>query len=579
MATLADRNNNPGNIRDSSGNFLKFNSPQEGYAALMNDLQLKKTGGSSHKLSPTSTLADFAKVYAPPNENNSAQYTANLANHMGVRPDTPIKDLDVGKWAESIAKAEGYSGAQNIPDTPVQEDNGDNMVFGDATTPPKNQDSIGEQFAQGFARNLILKPLAGIGKLGEKILPPLPSSGFQGYSDENIQKGIQQRSPLATLLAPKNLENTTTAEKVGGTAGTIAGLALPSSGISKSAEGLSGLITAEGLVPNAARFATKVGVEGVGQGALGYAQSGGDPNEAILQGTVGGTLAGVGSILHAIPENLYTKIFRDTDENVEKRLFGSSSKSLARDAIDHGIKGNLPQMAQQVSKGMLDNEAKLIEWATKSNIKVPIDDKIYETLGAIYKDQSEIGRGEGADKILQIINNIHGRETDMKTALDLRRLLDGARTNASFNKAITQMRGSSADLKYWSDDLRKIINKSGGGKYMKDWQFYLDAKDSIIDAAKRSNNKSIIDYFDSSVGAGSIFAGNPLAGAAAITGRHLLSSGGKNTYAANLIKGITEPNLTGDTIKGGISNLAGKISSGLFPQLLGGKNPNNQSQY
>lgn len=117
--TLADKNNNPGNIRDTTtGKFKVFNSPQEGYAALLNDLETKKTGKSTTGLKAEHTLADFAKTYAPPSENDSAQYTANLANHMGVSPDTQIKDLDTGAWAEAIAKAEGYTPAKNLPDRP-----------------------------------------------------------------------------------------------------------------------------------------------------------------------------------------------------------------------------------------------------------------------------------------------------------------------------------------------------------------------------------------------------------------------------------------------------------------------------
>ena len=108
MATPAVRNNNPGNIKDpATGQFKQFTTPQEGYAALLNDLQMKKDGKSTTGLTPTSTLADFAKTYAPPGDsNNSAKYAADLANQIGVRPDTPISQLDVGKWAAAVAHNE-----------------------------------------------------------------------------------------------------------------------------------------------------------------------------------------------------------------------------------------------------------------------------------------------------------------------------------------------------------------------------------------------------------------------------------------------------------------------------------------
>lgn len=122
--TVADRFNNPGNIKDAStGGFKVFATPQEGYAALLNDLQSKITGATSTGLKPTSTLYDFASKYAPSSDKNDpAQYTANLANAMGVRPDTQLHELQprIGDFAQAIAKAEGYTPAANFQSQPQQ---------------------------------------------------------------------------------------------------------------------------------------------------------------------------------------------------------------------------------------------------------------------------------------------------------------------------------------------------------------------------------------------------------------------------------------------------------------------------
>lgn len=117
---IPTQNNNPGDIKDpSTGKFMQFKDPKEGYAALLNDLSLKQSGKSRTGLGPTSTLADFAKTYAPSSDkNNPAQYAANLANHMGVRPDANLKDLDLGKWADAVAKNEGYQGANPEIESP-----------------------------------------------------------------------------------------------------------------------------------------------------------------------------------------------------------------------------------------------------------------------------------------------------------------------------------------------------------------------------------------------------------------------------------------------------------------------------
>lgn len=115
MENLPTTNNNPGDLRnvgqlgasDGAGGFAKFENPQSGFGALLNDLQTKIT---NH---PNWTLADFSNVYAPPSDdNNSAQYAANLANQLGVAPNTPISSLrgNIGHFAEAVAANEGYQG-------------------------------------------------------------------------------------------------------------------------------------------------------------------------------------------------------------------------------------------------------------------------------------------------------------------------------------------------------------------------------------------------------------------------------------------------------------------------------------
>lgn len=107
---LAITNNNPGNLRDTkTGAFRKFNSPEEGYAALMNDLQAKITGASSTGLNGNSTIYEFAKTYAPRADNNDPeQYTVNLVNQLKVRPDTRLSELKnrVPHFAYAVAKNE-----------------------------------------------------------------------------------------------------------------------------------------------------------------------------------------------------------------------------------------------------------------------------------------------------------------------------------------------------------------------------------------------------------------------------------------------------------------------------------------
>lgn len=117
QAPLANRNNNPGDLRfvgqqnatQGQGGFASFPTAADGFAGLLNDVQ------SKINKNPNENLAEFASTYAPESDgNNSAKYAADLANQLGVAPDATIGSLEpnIGKFAEAVAKNEGYQPAQ-----------------------------------------------------------------------------------------------------------------------------------------------------------------------------------------------------------------------------------------------------------------------------------------------------------------------------------------------------------------------------------------------------------------------------------------------------------------------------------
>lgn len=112
MANLGLQNKNPGNLKDpSTGKFRVFSDPSQGRQALVDDLNLKMSGGSAH-IKPNQSLQDFASVWAPSSDNNNPrQYAKTLAQHMGVDTFTPIGSLKnrVNDFADAIQKAEGTS--------------------------------------------------------------------------------------------------------------------------------------------------------------------------------------------------------------------------------------------------------------------------------------------------------------------------------------------------------------------------------------------------------------------------------------------------------------------------------------
>lgn len=183
MATPAVENNNPGNLKDpSTGTFQKFNSPQEGYAALLNDLETKKSGKSTTGLTPTSTLAQFSQTYAPASDkNNPGQYTANLANHMGVRPDTQLKDLDTAKWAAAVAHNEDNS-------TPFGSGQTVTSKNFDVTSTPPDSNPLGVQSAEASTGKESDHNESVLGKLIDFAFPIVNDFSGEGAKKPLLQK-------------------------------------------------------------------------------------------------------------------------------------------------------------------------------------------------------------------------------------------------------------------------------------------------------------------------------------------------------------------------------------------------------
>jgi hypothetical protein len=123
QTTLAQTNNNPGNIRNpATGQFAVYTTPQAGWQALESDIQAKISGNNAHGLGPNSTLQDFFNVYAPTGDgsNNPASYAQSVAQQLGVSPTTKLGDLSnrVQDFAVAIATHEGYFNGSTATGTP-----------------------------------------------------------------------------------------------------------------------------------------------------------------------------------------------------------------------------------------------------------------------------------------------------------------------------------------------------------------------------------------------------------------------------------------------------------------------------
>lgn len=86
---------NPGALRNSpfaigsvtgvNGTFAKFASYEDGYNALIWDLEQKQARGMS--------LRDAIYTYAPPTENNTSQYLTNMVSWTGIPADASLSEL------------------------------------------------------------------------------------------------------------------------------------------------------------------------------------------------------------------------------------------------------------------------------------------------------------------------------------------------------------------------------------------------------------------------------------------------------------------------------------------------------
>jgi hypothetical protein len=89
----ATLNNNPGNLRNigqpgvigTSGGYAVFSSPEAGWAALEKQLQYNANRGD--------TVQTFINSYAPPSENDTANYLSFLTSGLGVPASTPLSQV------------------------------------------------------------------------------------------------------------------------------------------------------------------------------------------------------------------------------------------------------------------------------------------------------------------------------------------------------------------------------------------------------------------------------------------------------------------------------------------------------
>lgn len=107
--TLAQRNNNPGNLIfagqpnavKGDGGFAKFTTPEIGFRALIKQVQADQKRNL--------TLRDFITKYAPPNENDTEKYIREVSYELGISETSSIAEIDPIELAKKMAKFESQT--------------------------------------------------------------------------------------------------------------------------------------------------------------------------------------------------------------------------------------------------------------------------------------------------------------------------------------------------------------------------------------------------------------------------------------------------------------------------------------
>ncbi len=112
------RQNNPGNLRPvgQAEGFQSFQSPQEGLDAMRKDLAVKISGNSGAMKARfgegyAPTLANLITTWAPPEENNTANYIDFVSKKTGINPNDVLSPMQIDKIMPAMIEMEGGKGA------------------------------------------------------------------------------------------------------------------------------------------------------------------------------------------------------------------------------------------------------------------------------------------------------------------------------------------------------------------------------------------------------------------------------------------------------------------------------------
>jgi hypothetical protein len=361
---------------------------------------------------------------------------------------------------------------------------------------------------------------------------------------------------------------------------------LPGGLVSKGAKAADVAAEASKLAPvakTAAKIASRAALEGAGAATVATAQSGNVKEGAKTGAVVGGISGALGAASAALKpvrtqlsEKLYSQIFKNSYDDMTQMLKTGAlqdlqktnpqrfqelvkegiikadangavkfNPTLAREALDRGLRGSIKNMSNEVVRKSLDLEqqARTIASEYGGTVGIPEPNKmlnILKTFQTEYKDTYLSSKvGDNADQLVQAIVEGKGKLSG-EDALKLRRFLDSMRLLSSY-KENTHVSLSQQNLREASDLVRASLNKIPGmSPVMNNYRFYIEALESLAKEAAKRGNSAVINLIDTALfGFGGGLAGPQGAAVLPLTRRALTLPKVVTELGSKLDKGST----------------------------------------
>lgn len=462
--------------------------------------------------------------------------------------------------------------------TPVNHLNGFDVINAQKKQPKllgsENLGQVGIGLGKG-----VLSTVRSLGELGQGVLQNTAGRAVEAITGTpKEQLGSDLYKPQ-TEIGQKAVQVTTPEgglQQAGFGAEKMAEFLLPGAQAARGERAIN--LIADGIKNPAFAAATRIVgkglVQGVSAGLVSLAQTA-KPKTALetsaTAGIIRGGFATIGEGARAIklPERLYSMIFKNTSQDALAELKAGGiatlqqknpelynryiesgiirnvdgvptvNDTLAEKALARGLQGSIKNMSDEVVAGLLQSEDKVRNLARNYTGTINVSETQFEgVLRKISQEWEDVGFGEFSNEAKTLADKIKsaGGNVDAETALDLRRFLDRIRVASSFDKPVTSMATTQANLKILADTVRKrLTDIPEMASTMKDYSFYIDALDALAKEAKRTGNRSVLGLIDNLYLGAGLASGQAIPATLVATISRLINSAGGATGLAQTI--------------------------------------------